>query len=113
MNFSTVDLTPEQQRFAEEVRSVLDEIVTPEVHEHERVTGDGFNESVHLALGSRGWLFPAWPVEEGGAGLDRVCQRHPRPRAGPPRRPERHDEHHQPGLGGRGAVRRTRAGRRR
>jgi alkylation response protein AidB-like acyl-CoA dehydrogenase len=75
MNFSTVDLTPEQQRFAEEVRSVLDEIVTPEVHEHERVTGDGFNEGVHLALGSRGWLFPAWPIEEGGAGLDRVCQR--------------------------------------
>jgi alkylation response protein AidB-like acyl-CoA dehydrogenase len=75
MDFSTVDLTPEQQRFTEEARSFLDEIVTPEVLEHEERTGDGFNEGVHLALGSRGWLFPAWPTEEGGAGLDRVCQR--------------------------------------
>ena len=75
MDFSTVDLTPEQQRFADEVSSFLDELVTEEVHAHERRTGDGFNESVHLALGGRGWLFPAWPVEDGGADLDRVCQR--------------------------------------
>jgi alkylation response protein AidB-like acyl-CoA dehydrogenase len=57
------------------VRSVLDEIVTPAVHEHERRTGDGFNEGVHLALGERGWLFPSWPVTEGGAGLDPVRRR--------------------------------------
>jgi alkylation response protein AidB-like acyl-CoA dehydrogenase len=75
MDFGKVDLTPEQQQFAEEVRDFLEEIMTPEVHEHERVTGDGFAEGVHLALGARGWLFPAWPVEDGGAGLDRVCQR--------------------------------------
>ncbi len=75
MDFSTVELTPEQQAFQQEVRAFLDEIVTEEVHEHERRTGDGFNEAVHLALGSKGWLFPAWPVEDGGAGLDRVCQR--------------------------------------
>ncbi len=75
MDFSTVELTPEQQAFQEEVRTVLGELMTEEVHEHERRTGDGFNEGVHLALGSRGWLFPAWPVEDGGAGLDRVCQR--------------------------------------
>ncbi|MGY1740050.1 MULTISPECIES: acyl-CoA dehydrogenase family protein [unclassified Blastococcus] len=75
MDFGTVELTPEQEQFQKEVRTFLDEIVTEEVHEHERVTGDGFHEGVHLALGERGWLFPAWPVEEGGAGLDRVCQR--------------------------------------
>ncbi|MEU9272604.1 acyl-CoA dehydrogenase family protein [Streptomyces sp. NPDC048251] len=75
MDFSTVDLTPGQQRFAEDVRGFLDETVTPEVHEHERLTGDGFNEGVHVALGSRGWLFPTWPVEEGGAGLDPVRRR--------------------------------------
>ena len=75
MDFSTVELTPEQETFQKEVRALFDEIVTEEVHEHERRTGDGFNEGVHLALGSRGWLFPGWPVEDGGAGLDRVCQR--------------------------------------
>jgi alkylation response protein AidB-like acyl-CoA dehydrogenase len=75
MDFATVELTPEQQAFRDEVRAFLDDVVTEEVHEHERRTGDGFNEGLHLALGSKGWLFPTWPVEDGGAGLDRVCQR--------------------------------------
>ncbi|SEO59371.1 acyl-CoA dehydrogenase family protein [Trujillonella endophytica] len=75
MDFAPVELTPEQQAFQREVRAFLDEIVTEEVHEHERRTGDGFDERVHLALGSRGWLFPTWPVEHGGAGLDDVCAR--------------------------------------
>ncbi|GGM98547.1 acyl-CoA dehydrogenase [Streptomyces fuscichromogenes] len=47
----------------------------PGVHEHERSTGDGFHEEVHRALGARGWLFPSWPTEEGGAGLDPVRRR--------------------------------------
>jgi alkylation response protein AidB-like acyl-CoA dehydrogenase len=75
MDFSPIELTPAQQEFAQDVRSTLDRLVTPEVHEHERVTGDGFNESVHLGLGAKGWLFPAWPVADGGAGLDRVSCR--------------------------------------
>ncbi|WP_409328957.1 acyl-CoA dehydrogenase family protein [Trujillonella humicola] len=75
MDFATVELTAEQEQFQKEVRAFLDEVVTADVHEHERRTGDGFNEAVHLALGSKGWLFPAWPVADGGAGLDRVCQR--------------------------------------
>ncbi|PAK28038.1 hypothetical protein CJD44_00925 [Streptomyces sp. alain-838] len=75
MDFSTVELTEQQRRFSEELRVFLDEIITPEVHEHEERTGDGFNEAVHLALGGRGLLFPAWPAEEGGAGLDPVCRR--------------------------------------
>jgi alkylation response protein AidB-like acyl-CoA dehydrogenase len=75
MDFAPVELTDEQQAFQQEVRAFLDEIVTEEVHEHERRTGDGFNEQVHLALGARGWLFPAWPVSDGGAGLDPVSER--------------------------------------
>ncbi|MGY1740049.1 MULTISPECIES: acyl-CoA dehydrogenase family protein [unclassified Blastococcus] len=75
MDFAPLELTPEQQRFQAEVRAVLDAIVTEEVHERERRTGDGFDEDVHLALGERGWLFPSWPVEHGGAGLGRVEER--------------------------------------
>lgn len=75
MDFSLVELTPEQQAFAEDVRRTLDELITEDVHEHERRTGDGFNERVHLALGERGWLVPDWPVEQGGAGLDKVSQK--------------------------------------
>jgi alkylation response protein AidB-like acyl-CoA dehydrogenase len=75
MDFSRVELTPQQQSFADEVRATLDELITPGVHEHERETGDGFNEQVHLALAQRGWLTPGWPVAQGGAGLDPISQR--------------------------------------
>jgi alkylation response protein AidB-like acyl-CoA dehydrogenase len=75
MDFSRVTLTEEQLSFRDEVRKLLDKIVTPDVLEHEHRTGDGFNEDVHLALGARGLLYPSWPVAEGGAGLDAVCRR--------------------------------------
>jgi 3-oxocholest-4-en-26-oyl-CoA dehydrogenase alpha subunit len=75
MDFSLVELTAQQQSFAEEVRATLDKLMTPEVRERERESGDGFNENIHLALARRGWLTPGWPVSEGGAGLDRICQR--------------------------------------
>ncbi|HVW42433.1 MAG TPA: acyl-CoA dehydrogenase family protein [Amycolatopsis sp.] len=75
MDFGLVELTPEQEAFAAEVTRVLDEIVTEDVHVHERETGDGFNAGVHRALAARGWLTPDWPVAEGGAGLDPVCCR--------------------------------------
>jgi alkylation response protein AidB-like acyl-CoA dehydrogenase len=68
-------LTEEQQAFADEVTAFLDEIVTEQVHEQERETGGGFNLGVHLALGSKGWLNPTWPREQGGAGLDSVQAR--------------------------------------
>ncbi|HVU73427.1 MAG TPA: acyl-CoA dehydrogenase family protein [Mycobacteriales bacterium] len=44
--------------------------VTPDVIAEERRTGDGVNRAVMRELGRRGWIAPAWPVEEGGAGLD-------------------------------------------
>jgi len=44
--------------------------VTREVIENERRTGDGADRELTRKLGERGWIAPAWPVEEGGAGLD-------------------------------------------
>src|ERR1700757_1914383 len=44
--------------------------VTREVIENERRTGDGADRELTRKLGERGWIAPAWPVEEGGGGLD-------------------------------------------
>jgi hypothetical protein len=44
--------------------------VTREVIEHERRTGDGVDRALTRKLGERGWIAAAWPVAEGGAGLD-------------------------------------------
>ncbi|MGX7680146.1 acyl-CoA dehydrogenase family protein [Jatrophihabitans sp. DSM 45814] len=75
MDFSRLELTAEQQQFAKEARAFFEEYVTDEIRAESHRSGDGFTESVHLALGARGWLMPAWPVEHGGAGLDAVCVR--------------------------------------
>ncbi len=75
MDFSRVQLDAGQQAFLEEVRAFMAEHVTEDVLDEERVTGNGFNERVHLALGEKGWLMPAWPAERGGAGLDPVRAR--------------------------------------
>src|ERR1700743_1128366 len=72
MDVSLVRLTDEQRDFAARAREFFAAHVTDGVLEHERRTGDGFNEGVHLALGKRGWIMPAWPVGLGGAGLDPV-----------------------------------------
>jgi alkylation response protein AidB-like acyl-CoA dehydrogenase len=72
MDLSVVPLDSEQRLFTARVRDFFAEHVTAEVLEHERSTGDGFNEQVHLALGKRGWIMPAWPASRGGAGLDPV-----------------------------------------
>ena len=70
MDFGRVELDDTHQQLLKDVETFVAETVTEEVHEKERLTGDGFNEKVHLALGSRGWIMPSWPVEQGGAGLD-------------------------------------------
>jgi alkylation response protein AidB-like acyl-CoA dehydrogenase len=72
MDLSLVQLDESQQEFAAQAREFFAEHVTHEVRENERLTGDGFNEQVHLALGERGWIMPQWPKERGGAGLDPV-----------------------------------------
>ena len=75
MDLSLVGLDGDQRAFAQEVRAFLAEYVTEEALEHERLTGDGFNERLHLAMGERGWIMPAWPKSRGGAGLDPVRER--------------------------------------
>jgi alkylation response protein AidB-like acyl-CoA dehydrogenase len=75
MDLSLVPLDRSQREFAAQVREFLAEHVTADVLESERLTGDGFNEQLHLALGKRGWIMPGWPAERGGAGLGPVEQR--------------------------------------
>src|SRR2546430_10424032 len=72
MDFGQVQLDAEQQAFLDDVHAFVAEHVTDDVLEEERRTGSGFNERVHLALGAKGWIMPAWPAERGGAGLDPV-----------------------------------------
>jgi alkylation response protein AidB-like acyl-CoA dehydrogenase len=72
MDLGLVPLDSDQKAFAVRARDFLAEHVTPEVLDHDRATGDGFNEQVHLALGKQGWIMPAWPASRGGAGLDPV-----------------------------------------
>jgi 3-oxocholest-4-en-26-oyl-CoA dehydrogenase alpha subunit len=75
MNFGRVEPTSRQQRFWNHVGQLLDEIVTDEVHNIIRETGDLAEDSVISALAAEGLLCPAWPVQDGGAGLDRVEER--------------------------------------
>ena len=70
MDFSRTVLDEETERFWAEVRALLAEHLTPEVREEEWCTGAGHAPGLHRALGERGWLFPGWPSEEGGAELD-------------------------------------------
>jgi alkylation response protein AidB-like acyl-CoA dehydrogenase len=75
VDFGVIELDDEALRFWDEVREFLDEHLTDEVRENEWRTGAGMNVDFHLALGRRGWIFPTWPIEEGGAGLSEVHAR--------------------------------------
>jgi alkylation response protein AidB-like acyl-CoA dehydrogenase len=72
VDFSPVDLTEDQQAFADEVRSFLDENLTEEVYARRRARADNYDEELYLAVGAKGWLFPRWRKEDGGADLDDV-----------------------------------------
>src|SRR5580658_4511504 len=72
MDFSTVALTEDQQKFRDEVRAFLDEYLTEEVYAGARERCDHFDKGLYLALGARGWLMPKWRKEDGGAELDDV-----------------------------------------
>ena len=69
------ELDEDTLAFWAEARTFYDEHVTEEVHEEERQTGNGFSETFHSAIGSRGWAVPRWPEEFGGPGLDAVRTR--------------------------------------
>ncbi|ADU00302.1 MULTISPECIES: acyl-CoA dehydrogenase family protein [Mycolicibacterium] len=60
MDFSRVQLSDDEQKFQDEVRTFLSEIVTDEVIRRDRETGDNFDEGVHLALGAAGYLDRDW-----------------------------------------------------
>ncbi len=75
MNFSQVATEDSHRAFTDSVRAFIAEHVTEDVLEHERQTGEMFNEQLHLALAAKGWITPTWPVEQGGAGLDAVRAR--------------------------------------
>jgi 3-oxocholest-4-en-26-oyl-CoA dehydrogenase alpha subunit len=69
MDFGAIPIDDEARAFWDEVSGVLEDLVTPEILEEDLRTGDVHSWPVHRALGERGWVFPDWPVEEGGAGL--------------------------------------------
>ncbi|MGV0780000.1 acyl-CoA dehydrogenase family protein [Mycolicibacterium peregrinum] len=74
MDFSTVELSAEDEAFRTEVREFLASIVTEDVIRRDRETGDNFDEGVHLALGAAGYLEKEWKTEADG-GFSRVRRR--------------------------------------
>jgi len=74
MDFSMVELSDEDQAFMADTRRLLNELITPEVRRHDRETGENFNDSVHLALGERGYLAGELKSEAAG-GFDPVRKR--------------------------------------
>lgn len=74
MDFSRVELSAEDAAFASEVHTFLSELVTEDVIQHDRDTGDNFHEGVHLALGAKGYLEAEWKSEADG-GFSRIRSR--------------------------------------
>jgi alkylation response protein AidB-like acyl-CoA dehydrogenase len=56
MDFARVELSDEDTAFQTELRQFLASIVTEEVIARDRLTGENFDEGVHLALAERGYL---------------------------------------------------------
>ena len=74
MDFSRVELSPEDDAFRTEVREFLSGVVTEDVIRRDRETGDNFDEDVHLALAAAGYLEKEWRAEADG-GFSRVRSR--------------------------------------
>jgi 3-oxocholest-4-en-26-oyl-CoA dehydrogenase alpha subunit len=67
VDFSRVDLSADDRAFRDELRAFLKDIVTDEVIQRDRETGENFDEGVHLALGGAGYLAADFkPEPEGG-----------------------------------------------
>ena len=56
MDFSVVELSPDDKQFRDRLRAFLTELVTDDVRRRDRETGENFDEGVHLALGAEGYL---------------------------------------------------------
>jgi alkylation response protein AidB-like acyl-CoA dehydrogenase len=74
MDFSRVELSDVDQQFQDEIRECLRNLVTEEVIRRDRVTGENFDEGVHLELGARGYLARDWNAESEG-GFTRLQRR--------------------------------------
>lgn len=66
MDFSRVELSDSDAQFQADLRAFLSEVVTDEVIERDRITGENFDEGVHLALGAAGYLAGDFRAEEYG-----------------------------------------------
>jgi len=74
MNFS-VEYSKEQERFAEEVREWLEENVPKDlvnIRDAQKMSYEQYQGRREFArkLGEKGWLYPSYPREYGGGGLD-------------------------------------------
>ena len=74
MDFSRVELADDDVAFRDDLRTIIAEIVTDDVIRRDRVTGENFDEGVHLALGEAGYLARDWKLEPDG-GFTRVQRR--------------------------------------
>jgi alkylation response protein AidB-like acyl-CoA dehydrogenase len=74
MDFSRVELSEEDRHFRDELRGYLKTIVTQEVIDRDRETGENFEEGVHLALGEPAYLAADFNDEAEG-GFSRVRRR--------------------------------------
>ena len=66
MDFSKVVLSDEDEAFQRELRADLDRLVTDDVHQHDRETGENFHEGLHLALADLGYLSRDFKTEADG-----------------------------------------------
>lgn len=66
VDFSEVELCDADKAFRDEVREFLAAVVTDDVIRRDLESGDNFDEQVHLALGSAGYLERDWRAEADG-----------------------------------------------
>ncbi|CQD11308.1 acyl-CoA dehydrogenase [Mycolicibacterium conceptionense] len=74
MDFSYVELSEEDVAFRDELRTFLALVVTDEVIERDRATGENFDEAVHLALGKAGYLAGDY-LDEADGGFSAIRRR--------------------------------------
>jgi 3-oxocholest-4-en-26-oyl-CoA dehydrogenase alpha subunit len=66
MDFSLVELSPDDKEFRDRLRAFLRVHVTDEVIRRDRETGENFDVGVHEALGDEGYLAADWKDESDG-----------------------------------------------
>ncbi len=74
MDFSRVALSADDESFRDDLRSFLNDLVTDEVIQRDRETGENFDEGVHLALGKAGYLAADFNAGTDG-GFSRIRKR--------------------------------------